>query len=116
MASNQTLRALYQMGLFTLFTSVLWATLTVYHSLTKPPDVHVDEATLAPLQANLDLDFLEGLASREQLSNQVDALLASQVANPFEEPTPEPSPSPSSNLPASPSSETSPATGSGSSQ
>ena len=77
--NNRVLPVLYQIGVVTLLTSILWASLSLYFAFTSQPDVDVPKELLAPLQPGLDTEFLEELATREALGENVDAELAQQV-------------------------------------
>lgn len=103
MAVTESLRRIfYQLALASLLASVVWASISVYSSLTSPAEIEVASEILEPLNPILDLSLMEEIASRERLSEQLELL---DTPEKDEELSTSPTPSPQSTPP--------PATGSG---
>lgn len=72
-------KILYQIGLVTLVTSVLWTSFSIYHALVSPPEVEVKEEVLRPLNPTINEDILDKLSKRFQLNKLVDDYLGGLV-------------------------------------
>lgn len=75
-------KTLYQVGMATLITSVLWTGFGIYHALVKPPEVDVSAEVLRPINPTIDTKTLDELAERVQLSKFVDQYLGTVVIFP----------------------------------
>lgn len=96
-------RTYLHIAVVSLVTAVLWMIISIYRSLSAPSSVKVDAATLAPLEATLEMETLNQIAGREDLAglvfeppvaspasitiNEVTPSEESVVAEPTAEPT-----------------------------
>ena len=85
MSSRDTIlvsRTLYQIGVVTLISSLIWVGIGIYGVSTKKVNIEVDKNTLAPISLELDQTVVSSLSKRLKI----------------EEPIPSPSPTPASVL------------------
>lgn len=109
-------RAYYQMGLVTLFSVLLWVSVSIYLALVSAPDVGVDKDLLVPVVPLSDSVTVASISARNQISSTALILVkdivpstASAQAKATPTPTPKPSSSPeSASASATPSASPSP--------
>lgn len=77
-------RTLYQIGVITLVTAVIWAMIGVYNAMIQPStSLEIDKAVSEPLVVNLDIETIKTLAGRTKVEGVVSTSSpsASQDAN-----------------------------------
>lgn len=57
-------RTLYQLGMVTLVTAVVWVVVGVYLAISKPLSVNVDKSLLAPITPTIDQQVISDLSKR----------------------------------------------------
>lgn len=57
-------RTLYQVGVVTLFVSLIWVGVGIYLALNKPVNAEVDKKILEPINPVIDQEVIKALSSR----------------------------------------------------
>ena len=57
-------RTIYQIGIMTLVTAILWVGIEVYLTITKTSTPGVDTSLLEPIPANIDQKVVEVITNR----------------------------------------------------
>lgn len=60
-------KAYYQMGMVTLFTTLLWVSVSVYLAITSPTEVEVEPIMLTPVSPKIDEATLASISARTQM-------------------------------------------------
>lgn len=73
-------RTLYQIGIVTLITSIVWVIIGIYLAATKPLEINIDKGMLEPITTNIDQEVVKSMADRLIIENNVPPL-ASESAS-----------------------------------
>lgn len=65
-------KSLKSIGVVTVIASVMWTGLAVYNAASGPEEIEVEQGTLEPISAILDMDTLNSLAGRRQMAGSID--------------------------------------------
>lgn len=57
-------RTLYQVGVLTIFVSLIWVGIGIYLALNKPVNSEVDKKILEPINPVIDQEVIKALSSR----------------------------------------------------
>lgn len=57
-------RTLYQLGMVTLVTAIVWVVVGVYLAISKPLSVNVDQSLLEPISPTIDQQVITDLSKR----------------------------------------------------
>jgi hypothetical protein len=91
-------RSYYQVAMVTLFTALLWVSVSVYVALTSVTDVGVETTLLTPVSPIIDEATVASLSARTQISLTAEELVKDLApASPsaaVQSSAPSPSPSP----------------------
>jgi hypothetical protein len=99
-------RTYYQIGMFTLFTVLLWVSVSVYLALVGSADVGVEKDLLITVPATPDQTTVASISARRQIGTEAltlvkDIVPATASAQPNSTPRPSITPSPSPSAVAS---------------
>ncbi len=63
-------RTLYQIGVITLFLTVVWVGFGAYRALGNTKVENVDKSLIEPMSAAIDMDVVNRLQNRLKVSNE----------------------------------------------
>ncbi len=73
-------KTLYQLGVITLITSILWVGIVVYQAATKPLAVDIDKSILEPINTTIDQETITAITNRLKIEPRSVELTASESA------------------------------------
>lgn len=75
-------RSLYQVGMITLISAIVWVVVGIYRINTQKTNVEVDKNLLTPINLELDEEEVVGLSKRGSVSEYVPSPSPSVILTP----------------------------------
>ncbi|MBP9670418.1 hypothetical protein KBD75_03395 [Candidatus Woesebacteria bacterium] len=73
-------KTLYQIGVVTLITAIMWVGIVVYQAATKPLAVEIDKSILEPINTTIDQETITAITNRLKIEPRLIELTASESA------------------------------------
>ncbi len=73
-------KTLYQIGLVTLITAIMWVGIVVYQAATKPLAVEIDKSILEPINTTIDQETITAITNRLKIEPRLIDVVASESA------------------------------------
>lgn len=74
-------KTLYQIGVITLFTAIVWVAIVVYQVVTKPLQVEIDKSLLEPIETSIDQEVIGKLTNRLKIEITAPSETATESAS-----------------------------------